>query len=243
MSKTTALILIGLFIFGLACSDNPVSTSTINGSQNLITVNREIPNFSAIKNRLVANINIQLGPEQEVSLTVDDNIADYIVLSVASSGELVIRTDPGIDLSNYDLTLNLTVTNLISIRQLGTGQITSALSLNVEDLDIELEGAGTINLDLEAENVNTTIEGAGSITLCGSAETHTCNHTGAAVLHAFDLVTMETVISLCGVGYAEVYASEMLEIDFGGVCSLYYRGNPEIVQTGSGVGSIVDSNP
>ena len=239
----TALILAGLLIFGLACSDDPVSSTTINGSHTLITADRDIPNFTSIRNRLDADISVAIGPEQEVEITVDDNIADYIVLSVTTTDELVIRTDPDIELSDYDLTIKITMTELSSIAHFGVGDITSSSPLNLDQLAIQMSGAGTIDLDLNAGDVTTTLSGTGNIILRGSAESHICNHTGTGILHAFDLETVDTEIALGGTGYAEVFAVEKLDIDFEGDCCLYYRGNPEIDQSGSGIGNIIDSNP
>ena len=243
MRTFTAIILIGLLIFGLACSDDPVSSTTITGSHSLITASRDLPDFSAIKNRLDADITLRVGPEQEVKITVDDNIADYIVLSVTTSGELVIRTALDVELSDYDLTLDISMQNLTAIRQFGKGVITNDVALNLDDLEIIMAGEGTIDLDLNAENIETTFNGDGDIILNGYAESHTCNQTGTGNLHAFDLETLETEIALGGTGYAEVYAVENLAVAFANACCLYYKGTPEIDQSGSGSGNIVDSNP
>jgi hypothetical protein len=63
------------------------------------------------------------------------------------------------------------------------------------------------------------------------------------VLQAFELLTRNLKLSSNGVGAAEVYASESIDIDAKGVGSVQYKGNPKtknIVSEGIGKVSAVD---
>ena len=91
-------------------------------------------------------------------------------------------------------------------------------------------------------NIRTSLSGVGIVDLAGLADYHRCYNSAAGTISAFDLITDTTVANLSGVGNVEVYVTDSLHVSIGGVGSLYYKGDPTIVQEITGTGSVIDAN-
>jgi hypothetical protein len=238
---TFSLVFIAL---GLSCSDDDksVTPSTTKGSGDLITVNRDLPDFHSLVNATVGHIFLTSGASQSVAITVDDNIIDHILTTVTNEG-LVIQIAPGSNISDYTLTIAITMTDLESITLEGVGDITGQNAFQVDSIEVTMMGVGSINLEMEADYLNTShISGVGNHTFSGSADKHECAHTGVGNIQAFNLITDTTEIDLSAVGNAEVFVNNYLNVHIGASGSVYYKGNPTIHQSGTGSGQVIDAN-
>lgn len=248
MIKKYLSTILTVFIFSnficLTCCNNATTSSpstTIVGSDNLVTENRSLANFSSVDLRSVGIVNLTYGAAQDVSVTVNDNILEYIETTV-SNGVLTVDIEPGHRFSNLKLTVDITMMDLELITNTGAGTIKSMNSFEVESVQLTLTGAGQIRLELNADQLISSHTGAGYIVLQGEVATHQISHSGAGSIHAFDLMTDTTVISLSGAGKAEVYVAQLLEVTITGAGSVYYIGYPTIVSNITGVGNLIDAN-
>jgi hypothetical protein len=240
------LILIFLCIFtigGLSCSDDdePTSSSTIKGSGNIISRVRTLPPFHSINHSMGGDINLVSGTTQEVVVTVDDNIIDHIVTEVENE-VLRIYIAQGVNLSDFNLTLDLTMTDLETIATSTPGDVISYNTFEIDSLEIAHAGAGSLTMSIDADYLFSTPNSAGNFILNGSVIRHEshCAHEGR--VQCFGLYTDTTIIYLFSVGNAEVYVDSYLEVRIAGVGSLYYKGNPTIDQTITGTGQVIDAN-
>lgn len=241
--KSLFAVCIVFMILGLSCSDddNPVSSEDIIGSGNLVTEELTLADFHSVRFTIVGDINLTSGAAQAVSITVDDNIIDHIVTSV-EDGVLTISSNPNAAMSEYDLTFDLTMTDLNELELIGVGNITGVNGFQVDSAGINLQGVGNIYLDLDADYLHTIHGGVGNILLIGSVTKHVCEYPGVGQINAFEFISDTTIISLSGVGDASVYANDYLDVNISGSGSLLYKGNPTIVQEITGLGQIIDAN-
>jgi Putative auto-transporter adhesin, head GIN domain len=236
------LCILALFI-SVSCSDDIlVNSNEIVGSGNSTTIIRDLASFHSISCTTEADINISSGSTQSVSITVDDNVVDYIFTAVSRSGSLTISTDPDVNLSDFYLTINLVMTDLELISLSGAGNITGQNSFPSDNVNISLSGAGNISLILDVDYLFSSLTGAGNIILNGTADTHQLVHTGVGNIMAYGLTTESTIATLSGVGLAQVFASSSLNVTIAGIGSLYYKGDPTITSTITGIGAIIDAN-
>ena len=82
----------------------------------------------------------------------------------------------------------------------------------------------------------------GSIILDGEVDKHQITHSGVGSILSYDLLTDTTLATLSGVGDAQIYVSDYLNISIEGDGSLYYKGFPTIIQNITGNGQLVDDN-
>ncbi|MFH1700018.1 MAG: head GIN domain-containing protein [Candidatus Zixiibacteriota bacterium] len=236
------LCLLSLTLF-VSCSvdDNPTSSVKITGSGNITTIERTLPNFQSVNFRSAGDVNITMGAQHSVSISVDDNIHQYITTTVVN-GVLIIGSAPNTTFSNMDLNVNLVMTGVEELVLTGAGNITNTGTIQEDELIIDLPGAGNIILNAYVTTLSSLLAGAGNIILSGSATNHACNHPGAGNVIAFDFITDTTVINLSGVGNIELYADDYLNGVLSGVGTIYYKGQPSINLTVTGSGSLIDAN-
>lgn len=240
----TTIGMLSLFLL-VSCSDdedkNPIVTTTITGSGTLVTVDRTVASFHSVSLATVGKVNITSGSPQSVSVTVDDNIETHISTTV-NNGVLLVSHNPAVNLSDFELTVDLTMTDLEALTITGVGTIATTNRFEVDELDLLLSGVGHMILDLDADRISSVLSGVGNLLLTGAVDRHNCIHSAVGSIQAFELVSDTTVAHLSGVGNAEVYVNDSLNVIISGIGSLLYRGDPTIVQTISGSGQVIDAN-
>jgi hypothetical protein len=237
------LIIFLVLILGGACSDgdNPITRDEITGSGVMTTVGRTLPDFQTVIFTTVGDVNLTSGAEQVVSITVDDNISDYIITTV-ENGILTIGSDPNVNVKEFDLTVNLTMTDLEKLSLVGVGQFAGTNQFESGNIDISLSGVGNIIINLNTDFLNTSLSGVGNVVLTGGVDMHQCINSGIGDINAFGLESDTTVAVLSGIGSISVYVTDSLDVTLTGVGSLYYRGSPSITQNVTGYGQVINAN-
>ena len=102
---------------------------------------------------------------------------------------------------------------------LTTNNIT-VYGINGSDFEVDVSGAGSVNLSGEVDRFRADLSGAGSI-------------------NAKELKAKDVRVSVSGAASADVYAKDYLDASVSGVGSISYYGDPAKTKTDvSGVGSI-----
>lgn len=215
---------------------------SIRGSGMLQTEVRTLPDFNSVDMTTAGKVFISAGAEQQVSITVDDNIAEYITTSVRN-GKLFIGTKSGVSVSNMNLTVNLTMTDLSELVASSAGSIIGKTKFAAQDVRLILSSAGTIWLELEANYLNSNLSSAGNLFLRGTVKEHYAVLSSAGNLCAFDLMADTPRIILSSAGNAEVHATRLLEATLSRIGSLFYKEHPTICQNISSKGRIINMNP
>jgi hypothetical protein len=229
----------------LSCSENTTSSDTITivGSGNLTTAERSVAGFHSVTTLIPVTINIQYGTEQNLSVTVDDNVVDYIITSV-ENGTLVITSQVDVNLNQIHLSLDLTMTDLEGITVIGAATIAGDFTLPLDDFYLTVTGAATIVFSLEADQMISSLPGSFTIMLSGQVTKHIINHPGSGYLSAFNLISDTTIVNLSGAGSEEVYVNDLLDVNISGIGSVYYKGDPDYLDVNiTGIGSVINANP
>lgn len=218
------IILLLLFPALLILCDNPDDIDNkdcLSGSGNTIEETRPTGDFIGITAGIAGNLYITQGLTNELRIVTHPNVMDELKTEV-KSGILEIgfdRCTSGID----KLDIFVTFREIRSIIFSGAGNITGENDLNLAELTVVLSGAGNIILSGEVDKLDYTLSGAGD-------------------LKAFDLITSECIITITGLGNAEITATDELDILITGNGNVYYKGNPSITSNITGKGNIFDSN-
>jgi hypothetical protein len=240
--KTRALVIFSLIalLVVLSCNNDEVD-NTVVGSGNRITEVRSLDPFHSLELWTVGEVNLRQGAKQEVSVTISDNLMQYVSTRV-SNGTLVIDVDGSNTYTNFDLTVDVWMTDLERLINYGAGTITGRNRFTVDTSSLLSRGAGNMTLEVEADLLTSGLEGAGQMTLRGTAQTHQVEMVGTSTLRAFDLITENTTISTGSIGNAEIHVTQTLIVTISGLGSVYYKGRPTITQYITGGGSLIDAN-
>lgn len=235
----------------------------IKGSGNIIEGTRS---FSGIHS-LSLNGDFEVHIRQDtlpsvLHIEAEDNLMPLIISEQGADSILRIWWDEDKCLRKHEairLTINLPY--LKKIENWGSGSITAETDLAGSEFvsfhndgsaniklkkvtatlaDIELEGSGGLIIDeLNVASVDSKLTGSGNIELKnGACQAHDITLTGSGNLFSFYFETNNTDVVTSGSGNCEVYVTDELNVLLSGTGSVFYRGNPTVLDmtiTGTGV--------
>lgn len=244
MKRRILVPLIGLLLILAACQDrNHIHGpgQNIHGSGNLVTETRQLASFNSLEINTVADVQLNRSATQQVTVTVDDNVMQYIITRV-DSGVFTLSTDPDVSLSDFTLTIHITIPDLASVTVNSVASVISGDSFNADDLLLTMNSVGTISLNIAAREVFSTNNSVGTIDLRGTTVIHRAVVSSVGSITAFELATDTTLATANSVGSAYVRANDFLRATINSTGSIYYRGHPEIQLIDNGTGSLIDAN-
>ena len=189
----------------------------VRGNGNLTDENRDISEFDKIEVGGAFTVNIKVGESPSLKISAEDNLIDYIRTRVHGD-KLVIDTRKSIS-PRKEIKIDITTPSL---------------------KDVDASGASNIHVwNIDSDEFNVNVSGAGSLDLSGNAEDVYIDMSGAGSLDAKNLKTKSVEIDISGAANADVYASERLKATVSGVGNIDFYGDPKDVKSSvSGVGSI-----
>jgi hypothetical protein len=230
-----------------ACLIQDLSTEPENGHAKVkgsgvpISEELEFPHFKSITMNTAGLVNITSGTDQIVEVTVDDNILEYLSIYVENE-VLVIEVVDNVSLSDYELTIETTMTELRSLVTNSAGNIKGLNTFEGDQINLMVNSAGNISLDLKVNQLNSMINSAGNLFLSGQTEHHNAVLSSAGNLSAFGLEAETTTILLNSAGNAHVTVTELLDVTINSVGCVYYKGYPQVIQNINSIGCVVPAN-
>jgi hypothetical protein len=233
---------VALLMLQVSCdNDDPISSRTMVGSGVPAVEVRTVAVFDEIVLETVGEVTITQGSPQSVSVTVDDNIMPYLQ-TVVSGGRLTIRMQPGTAARDFDLTVEIVVSNVNFLSLVGVGSFMATNELEGQTLELDLSGVGSFLLTVDVDRLTSVFSGVGSYHLAGAAAHHSYTMSGVGDLLALGLVTDTSSIVLSGQGSGWVHAIDQLNVTITGTGSIHYRGHPDINAVITGTGQLIDTN-
>ncbi|GEM_PF-175225 len=211
----------------------------VKGSGNVTVEKHALKPFKRLEVNGAFDIVLIQGDREEVTIETDDNIHEYI--HVDQDGDRLI-----LDMSNdvnFKKTTKLAITvsfkDLVEIRSNGVGDITSENQIKGKNLDVQIYGVGDITMDVNYRELEVGYAGVGDVTLKGDANKVFIDCSGVGDVDTYGLTANELSLEHSGVGDANIFADESVTIEFSGVGSINYKGNPETKEIRKeGIGSV-----
>jgi hypothetical protein len=195
---------------------------------------RKIGSFNKIS--LGGPFDLILKKGDKAALTIEtDNIAPGDITTEIRGNTLHIdMKDKKYKLRDVDRSvIYLTYTQLDKIEWSGAGNIKTESVLEAENFELQISGAGNINMDLDVNSLVVNMSGAGNVEMKGKAYSQKVNMSGAGNYNGFELRSQEANVDMSGVGNVRVYVTEDLTASASGVGAVRYRGNPKKVTKNS----------
>ena len=210
--------------------------NTVDGDGNVVKEERTVTSFTKIDISGGFEVLINQGSQEKLELEVDENLLE-LIKTEAKNNTLFIKSDKSIGKAK-SLKLYITVVNVDDIEVSGAVELTNKGTLEGENLEIEVSGAGDVNLKLDVEELKMDMSGASETTLSGKAHHFEIELSGAGELDAEKLKSRNVIIDISGAGSAIVNAKKTLNVEVSGAGSVKYKGNPKITKDISGAGSV-----
>jgi len=236
-----ALLVVALLTVGLlvGCA-GPVVT----GSANLVTKTYDFSDFNRVEVGSAFEVDIAQSGSYSVSVTADDNLFDYILVSKRGS-TLKIRLKTAHYIATHTKA-EITMPELRGLELSGASKGTISGFSSTENAEIEVSGASSVNLenisagdvkfnisgaskvagDLTSSDVDFDISGASTVELEGSAKDIDVNASGASYVKLADFTVRNAGVKLSGASNGTVNLDGRLDTDLSGASNLKYIGEP-----------------
>lgn len=239
--KTTKIILGAALFLGTLTSCEKDEWFCIEGNGDIDTEYRSVTSFTKVELDFDAEVYISQGSNREVRIVASDNLFDYIETDVKGSKlSLDVQGGRCIDEDHGDIKIYITNPDYTALEISGSGEIKNHTPLNLNDLDIDVNGSGDVELDgLNLDDYEIRISGSGEVTLSGSnADNGVIDVSGSGDVDLSDLTTDDVTIDISGSGNVEVDVVNQLNADITGSGDVKYSGNPSMNTNITGSGSI-----
>ena len=218
---------------------------SVAGSRVIESETRQVSGISGIDLRYPANITIEQGSDESITITADDNLLPQLITQV-SGGMLTVRSgEPNWNRrvnASQTVEITITVVDLRQIRVQTAGSV-HVMGFSGASLEVRLEGAGSIELaNVDIAELELRLDGAGSVNASGSADNLYAQIDGLGSVEAEGLATQTAEVHISGLGSAEVRVAQDLTVEIDGAGSVTYYGSPELHQQVDGLGSVNRAN-
>jgi hypothetical protein len=243
LRSTLIVVLLAAFVL-VGCSGNgpALPEGTIVGSGKAANEGREVAGFTSVVLEAPGYLTISQGDVESLTVQAEDNIIPLITTEVVD-GVLTIGVKPNTNIkTNNMISYTLTVKDLTSIENLGSGYVSIA-GLTTTDLTYKSSGSGNLKLTgLDAKSVKLDLVGSGSADVRGAADSLNLMLSGSGRFSGASFTVANADVSSTGSGTASINASAKLNVSITGSGSVEYSGAPELTKniTGSGTLNLVD---
>jgi len=202
-----------------------ITGPSVTGSGNLVTKQYPFTNFTGVSAGSVFDVTVKPGTTPGVSLTVDDNLVEY--LDVSTSGDrLNLRLKSNTNVRNATLKAVVTVPELTSLDLSGASKGRLEGCRSAKKLDIDVSGASRLEGDLESGDMHMGLSGASHASLKGTAGNLRLNVSGASHADLEELQIKDANVDVDGASHATVHPSGNLQARASGASSVQYAGQP-----------------
>lgn len=189
----------------------------VRGNGKIKSESRSVKEFYRIDAAGAYTIKVRVGETQSIRIKAEENLLP-LIRTFVNGNTLVIENKKNLS-PRKELLIEITTNELTSIECSGANDI-EVYGINTDKFQVDLSGAGSIELEGNADQFYADLSGAGSI-------------------DARSLIARKVFISVSGAASANVYAKEFLDASVSGVGSIDYYGDPKNTKTDvTGVGSI-----
>lgn len=230
--KKTFLTL--LFFLSIGCNLNE---KHIDGSGTTISQTRELNSFHNIILLGIGNVFITEGDSQQVTITTDDNIINYVETNV-NNNAIHIKSRDNYNLDPTSLRIDIKIPDISDLNISGSGNIEMLSEFTTESVHLTITGSGDIKGRVNTTNIYNKITGSGDIEVSGFSEYNKIIISGSGDCYSDKLISNFGTVEITGSGDCTINCNNTLDVCIKGSGDTFYKGQPKITKTILGSGSI-----
>lgn len=194
-------------------------TGQVSGSGKRATETRQVTGFSRVELVYAGDVSIQQGKTDSLTIEADEKVLPALTSDVVD-GTLRLGHKPGTPVVLDDpVRYEVTLTNLTGLDLSGAGRITGD-GLQVDSLDVDVKGAGVVDLS-------------------GSVERQDVRLSGAGRYQAGDLLSQVATADLSGTGQMVLAVDQQLTVKISGAGTVSYSGDASVDKSITGIGQLI----
>ena len=239
MNKRITLILASMLI--VIFSSVACRISTITGSGNMISEDREVSGFDRIAVGDGMWLYLTQGDQESLRIEAEDNILPLITSRV-SGDQLVVRVDQAnrgrIFSSTGPINVYVTMIDVNRVEISGGGRLETE-SLVSDGFNLEVSGGGRVNIgSLQTDRFQVNLSGGSHAEISGQVDEMDLTVSGGGGIEAEDMQCRTALIDMSGGGNGTIWVTERLDATLSGGSRMSYYGNPQVSDSISGGGSL-----
>lgn len=204
--KKIFLLFAIVFITLVLCScDEITNKDCTKGSKNIVYENRVIPGYNSIITECGGNYYISQEENDTLIIQTDDNIVPLIHTSLYK--EILKIESESICPTILNFRAYMKIISRLSLG--GSGNIVAADTLHTDNLDIDIDGSGTVDL-------------------FGTCKYYTISLNGSGNIELLNFISDSANVTINGSGNIRVNATKYLYAYINGSGNIYYKGNPTV---------------
>ncbi len=219
--RTTILFMLLFAVAFTACDDD--DALCLKGDGNVQEYELDLAAFEEIHLEGPVDLEISQGPVQSVLVRAEAPMFNDLEYRVKDNELEIGYDDIRCFETDFGVTVIVTLPNIKSISVDGGSEIMSTGELDLERLEIDVDGSAVIMLE-------------------GQAETCEIDVSGSIEAYNFEFINQRTDIDISGSAEMEVFTEEELNIDVSGSATIRYMGDPEVDQDVSGSLDLIKIN-
>jgi hypothetical protein len=232
MKHISLLFLIVVAILSIGCAgkkpaaDNRV---TIIGSGRTVTREESVSDFDRLAIGFAFDVTVRQGEEFSVTATVDDNLADYLDLTV-EDGILQVGLKPGFayDIPAATMRAEVVMPRLAGLALNGSSHATLIDFEVAPEFAAELSGSSALEGSLEAQAASFTLTGSALARLSGAGQRVTVDICGNSLTDFRDFQAKDADVEASCNATVFLNVDGQLIADASQFAQVIYQGHPEL---------------
>jgi hypothetical protein len=203
---------------------------------------RDVSSFDGISLGSSGTLFLTIGSEQKVELKGKSSVFEDIITEVRGN-TLVIKQRSSSGWFNWsnseDFDVYITAPSIQALDVSGSGRIYGKNKITSDQLDLGVSGSGRMERDVDASMIEASVSGSGKIMVDGTGKDLEIHISGSGSVDAEHLKVENVEARISGSGRCEVNVSKSIDAHISGSGSVYYKGDPDKVNSNtSGSGRV-----
>jgi hypothetical protein len=206
------------------------------GMSHADTEQRSVRSFDGVHASGSVKVYLTEGRGGVIRITAEGIEPEQVVTEVTGN-RLEVKPKSGILIGgDTEIIVEATYTSLRELISNNGAEIYGRSTLRGDGLVIEAKNYGKAKVDIDVDSLSCTVISGGELTVSGRTKDLEAVVNKAGQLHGFELISDNVFVQIGTAGFAEVYASDLIEGTVKSAGGLRFRGEPnkERIETSGG---------
>lgn len=231
----TWLLLPAFLIFMLTSCDKRIRKQ---GSGHVVTTERSLSDFQEIDAEGSFDIFIHHASQPRITITCDDNLTSEVETFVQDQKLVIDMSDDYFNYRFTEMTLHIYTDDLSKVDLNGNMDCEVLDTLHLQECEWIHNGSGRSIIRFDGSDLRTTINGSGSLEAHGNTVYQKIVINGSAKMDVLGMQAVNTDAEIHGSGTQYVHCSGVLNATIDGSGKIRYTGDPQVISSISGSGSV-----
>ncbi len=219
------------------------SSERVRGNGDLITQERDLDGFTAVKACCSFKVELSESPTFSVRVEAESNLQEFVVTELRGKTLQIKYSDKANFKSTRDITVYVSLPLLRGIDASSSSRITGMTPFAGDDLNLEVSSSAKIWVEFSGDRVDIDASSSGSVQVRGKTQRVSADASSASNIDADKLIAEDGVADVSSAASIKVHTTKSLRADASSAGSVHYSGKPgDVVSDTSSAGRVRSDN-